>query len=831
MSSPLARFLLLAAISAALYAESGRDAWLRYAPLDEPAATRARNGTPAVVMAVGDSPLIASARDEMMRGVRGMLGRTLRIATALPSENAILIGTVDALRGIIDPGGPLSEDDAFRIRIAVANGLHYTVIAGGNPRGALYGAFAYLRKLAIGQAIGDTEEAPYVPARWVNEWDRLDGSIERGYGGPSIFFENGQVRDDLTRAGEYARLLASLGINACSINNVNADPRMLAPELLPQLARVAAAFRPWGVRMALAVDFGTPKTMGGLDTFDPLDERVSAWWKTKADDIYRAIPDFAGFVLKADSEGRVGPSTYGRTHADAANVVARALAPHGGLLFYRGFVYDHHMDWRNPKNDRARAAYDNFKPLDGKFDANVAIQIKNGPIDFQVREPNSPLFGALEQTNQAIELQITQEYFGQARHLVYLGQYWKETLDFDMHAHGAGTPVKALVAGKVFHRPLGGFVGVSNVGMDDNWTGNHFSQANLYAFGRLAWNPHLSARQIAHEWARLTFGTNPKVVETVTSMLLDSWPMYENYTGPLGLQTLTEITGTHFGPAVEASERNGWGQWHFADEKGVGMDRTVATGTGYIGQYRPEVAKIYESLATCPDDLLLFMHHVPYTYKLHDGKTVIQYLYESHYEGAETAAGMVRRWKSIEPSIDNRRFAEVLAQLEFEAGHAEEWRDSVVSWFLKTSGIADAKGLAGRYPGRVEAESMTLDGYTKVEARPWETASGGLAVTCPAQHCSAEYRFDGTPGWYTVKVRYFDLPRGTAHFRLLVGSQAVGEWDADDHLPALKIDGSSSTRRVIGGIALRPGDQIRIEGTPGGNDHAAFDYIELEAQH
>jgi alpha-glucuronidase len=367
--------------------------------------------------------------------------------------------------------------------------------------------------------------------------------------------------------------------------------------------------------------------------------------------------------------------------------------------------------------------------------------------------------------------------------------------------------------------------------MDDNWTGNHFSQANLYAFGRLAWNPHLSAPQIADEWARLTFGTNPKVVETVTSMLLDSWPMYENYTGPLGLQTLTEITGTHFGPAVEASERNGWGQWHFADEKGVGMDRTVATGTGYIGQYRPEAAKIYESLATCPDDLLLFMHHVPYAYKLHDGKTVIQYIYESHYEGAETAAGMVRRWKSIEPSIDNRRFAEVLAQLEFQAGHAEEWRDSVVSWFLKTSGIADAKGLAGRYPGRVEAESMTLDGYTKVEARPWETASGGLAVTCPAQHCSAEYRFDGTPGWYTVKVRYFDLPRGTAHFRLLVGSQAVGEWDADDHLPAFKIDGSSSTRRVIGGIALRPGDQIRIEGTPGANDHAAFDYIELEAQH
>jgi alpha-glucuronidase len=502
------------------------------------------------------------------------------------------------------------------------------------------------------------------------------------------------------------------------------------------------------------------------------------------------------------------------------------------LLFYRGFVYDHHMDWRNPKNDRARAAYDNFKPLDGKFDDNVAVQIKNGPIDFQVREPQSPLFGALEHTNEAIELQITQEYFGQARHLVFLGPYWKDTLDFDMHAKGPGTPVKALVAGKVFHRPWGGFVGVSNVGMDDNWTGNHFSQGNLYAFGRLAWNPDLSSRQIADEWTRLTFGSNPKVTETVDSMLLESWRMYENYTGPLGLQTLTEITGTHFGPAVEASERNGWGQWHFADEKGVGMDRTVATGTGFIGQYRPEVARVFESLATCPDDILLFMHHVPYTYKLHDGKTVIQYIYDSHYEGAETADGFVRRWKSLEPYIDNRRYAEALAQFEFQAGHAQEWRDSVVSWFFKTSGVEDARGRAGHYPGRVEAEAMTLDGYTKTEARPWETASGGQAVTCaaPAQHCSATTRFDGKAGWYNINVRYFDLPMGVAHFRLLIGAQPVAEWDAEDHLAARKIDGSSSTRRLLTGIALRPGDEIRIEGTPGGSDRAALDYIELEAE-
>ena len=340
-----------------------------------------------------------------------------------------------------------------------------------------------------------------LPVRWVNQWDNLDGSIERGYGGRSIFWEGGHARTDLSRVRDYGRLLASVGINGCSINNVNSDLRILTPETIAQAARIADAFRPWGVQAVLSVDFGSPKSMGGLDTFDPLDPRVAAWWKSKVDEIYRAIPDLGGFVMKADSEGRVGPSAYGRTHADAANVVARALKPHGGRLFYRGFVYDHHMDWQNPKNDRARAAYDNFKPLDGQFDDNVVIQIKNGPIDFQVREPASPLFGALEKTNKAIELQITQEYMGQARHMVFLVPMWKETLDFDMRVHDAATPVKRLVSG---------FVGVANVGLDDNWSGNHLSQANLYGFGRLAWNPDLTPEQITDEWTRLTFGELPR---------------------------------------------------------------------------------------------------------------------------------------------------------------------------------------------------------------------------------------------------------------------------------------------------------------------------------
>ena len=816
--------------AAGLHAETGRAAWLRYAALDGSSARQYRETIPAVVARLGDAAPLESARRELILGIRGMIGRTLRVESRVPTESAIILGTLGAIRQAFPQLDAANlETDGYWLKTLQTGAVRYTVVTAANDRGVLYGTFALLRKIALGESVAglDERQSPFAPVRWINQWDNLDGSIERGYGGRSIFWEDGHAREDLTRAGEYARLLASLGINGCSIDNVNANPRILASDFIPQVARIAAAFRPWGIQVALSVDFGSPQTVGGLDTFDPLDPRVAAWWKSKTDELYRAIPDLGGFVLKADSEGRVGPSAYGRTHADAANVVARALQPHGGLIFYRGFVYDHHMDWRNPKNDRARAAYDNFKELDGKFDDNVVIQIKNGPIDFQVREPASPLFGALEKTNQAVELQITQEYMGQARHTVFLVPMWKETLDFDMHAGDTPTPVKALVAGKVFHRPAGGFVGVANVGLDDNWAGNHLSMANLYGFGRLAWDPDLSARRLAEEWTRLTFGDDPKVVETVVGVQLSSWRTYENYTGPLGLQTLTDITGDHYGVAVEASERNGWGQWHNADENGAGMDRTVATGTGFIGQYHPAVARLYESLATCPDDLLLFLHHVPYTYKLHSGKAVIQFIYDSHYEGADAVAGYVDAWKPLKGRIDDQRYGEVLVQLEYQAGQAQVWRDAVTMWFLRASGIPDAKGRVGHYPGRFEAESMALEGYTVRDVVPWEAASGGKAVVCAAAQCAATLRFGGAPGWYTLHVQYFDLPAGVARFRVLVANQIVDEWAAAGHLPARKIDGSSSVRRIIRGIALRPGDEIRIEGVPEGGDPAALDYVEI----
>jgi alpha-glucuronidase len=823
---------LVTLLANAARAETGAEAWLRYAPLDR-TATHKYAALPDSVVVLGDSPVLRSAKGELIRGVRGMLGLTLRENQVFAKKSTILLGTFSSLRNlnsVVVPGRGFT-DDSYLLITEKVKGIECLVIAGQTERGVLYGVFALLSKIAQGESVSALHEIqqPYAPIRWVDDWDNLDGRIERGYAGPSIFFEKGNVRADLTRAGEYARLLASIGINGCAINNVNANPHALEDSFLPQLARVADAFRPWGVQLSIAVDVSSPKVIGGLDTFDPADSRVAEWWKKKFDDVYRLIPDFAGVVVKADSEGQLGPATYGRTPADAANVIARALAPHHGIVFYRAFVYNHHLDWTNLKNDRARAAYDIFHPLDGKFDDNVIVQIKHGPIDFQVREPVSPLFSGLEKTNEAIELQVTQEYTGQQRHLCFLPTMWKQVLDFDMHAGEGPTPVKDIVAGRTFHRPTGGFVAVVNVGMDANWLGHPLAMANLYGYGRLAWNPNLDSKAIAEEWTRLTFGNDPAVVRTIKFMLASSWTVYESYTGPLGAGTLTDIVGAHFGPGVESSERNGWGQWHRADHDGVGMDRTAATGTGYVDQYRAPVAKMYESANTTPDELLLFFHHVPYTYELSTGKTVIQHIYDSHYAGAQLAAGFVNQWKTLKGRVDDERYEEVLKRLEFQAGHAIVWRDAVCMWFFQISGIPDKFGRVGHYPDRIEAEAMQLEGYVPFEVVPRETASGGKAVECPpaAQQCTASFPFEETAGKYELDVEYFDQNNGKSKFRVLVGERVVDEWVADDHLPATKPGGDSSTRRRITGVSLRPGDTIRIEGVPDGEEHAALDYIEI----
>ncbi len=824
MRPATATITILFACALGAPAQTADQAWLAYHPVANPPTV------PVQVRPLGSSPVQQSAAIELRRGLSGLFQAS---GSAL-GQGVVILGTRRQIQSLsqmpVPAPAPLGPED-FQIywnhRPGAAREMY---IAGGSDRGVLYGVFALLRNLAQGADLRDValREAPALPIRWVDEWDNPDGSIERGYAGRSIFFEGGSVRPDLAPVAADARLLASVGINGCNVNNVNAAPQLLDADHLKGLARVADAMRPWGVRLAMSVDVASPEKIGGLTTYDPADSAVKAWWAAKVSEIYQLIPDFAGFTVKADSEGQPGPASYGRTPADAANTLAAALAPHGGVVLYRAFVYNHHLDWRDPKADRARAAYDIFHPLDGKFAANVIVQTKEGPIDFQAQEPVSPLFAGLRHTSQAMEIEVTQEYTGQQRHLVYLAPMWKWVLDFDLRAENQSTPVKEILAGKTFHQPLGGMIAVAGVGRD-HWLGSPLAMANLYAFGRLAWDPNLTAEQIAEEWTRQTISNDPVVVSTVTKMLMQSWPAYLDYTGPLGLQTLTDITGSHYGPNIESSERNGWGQWHRADHEGVGMDRTVSTGTGFVGQYPPEVARVYESLATCPDNLLLFFHHVPYTYKLHDGKTVIQTLYDDHYEGAAQAANLVTEWASLKgrPSMDAGLYEDVLARLEYQAGHAIVWRDAVVQYFLKLSGIPDDRGRAGHYPGRMEAEDARLTGYKVIDVTPWEDASRGKAVTCSEASCSAEWTYTGKPGRYNIAVQYFDLQPGAAQFTLEVGGQPAAAWVADAALPSKRPDGDNSTRITVHCVKLKPGDVLRVEGIPDKDDPAALDYIEL----
>ena len=834
-------FVQAVLLAGTLYApaQTADQAWLKY----EKSTPRGIGST--CVRRLGDSLLEQTAVQELARSHLGFEDPSTSIAPKICGPDAVpefkndpgdvVLGTLTEVQkslphlnvtGDLGPGG-------FWLTHALIHGRAWVVVVGGDEQGVLYGAFALIRRLRQGQFIYpiDVHEVPAFPIRWVDEWDNPDGSIERGYAGRSIFFEGGNVRADLAPVAEYARLLASVGINGCNVNNVNAAPQLLDSDHLKQIARIADTMRPWGVRVAMSVAIASPQTIGGLPTYDPLDPAVKAWWAAKVAEIYGLIPDFAGFTVKADSEGQPGPASYGRTPADAANLLAAALASHGGVVLYRAFVYNHHADWRDPKADRARAAYDIFAPLDGHFLQNVIVQTKEGPIDFQAQEPVSPLFAALRHTSQAMEVQITQEYTGQQRHLVYLAPMWKWVLDFDLRAGNQPTPVKEILSGKSFHQPLGGMVGVAGIGQAA-WLGSPLALANLYAFGRLAWDPNLTPEKIAEEWTKQTLGADPQVVATVDKMLMQSWPAYVHYTGPLGTQTLTDITGSHYGPNIESSERNGWGQWHNADAQGIGMDRTVATGTGFTGQFPPEVAKVYENVATTPDDLLLFFHHVPYTYKLHDGKTVIQYIYDSHYAGAAQAANLVTEWASLNGRIDPSLYDDVFGRLQYQAGHAIVWRDAIVQYFLKLSGIPDDRlnqdARAGHYPGRLEAEDARLTGYQVIDIKPWEDASGGKAVSCAGQpSCSAEWTYTGKPGLFNIAVQYFDLQGGAADFTLSVNSHPVATWLADALLPSRRPNGDNSTRRTVPAVDLKPGDILRVDGISDDTDPAAFDYIEI----
>ncbi|WP_456785827.1 alpha-glucuronidase [Cellulomonas sp. P5_C5] len=571
-----------------------------------------------------------------------------------------------------------------------------TVVLADGAAGLLYGMHALVRRGESAFTAPQGEmwwDGPVHPVRMLDHWDNtvvhpVMGQVERGYAGGSIFYADGRVRDDLSRVAQYARLLGSVGINAVGLNNVNvhaAEARLLTDHL-GDVARLADTFRPHGIRVYLSVSFAAPLTVGGLPTADPLDPSVQDWWADTVRRVYETIPDFGGFVVKADSEGQPGPFAYGRDHADGANLLARALAPFGGTVFWRAFVYDHHQDWRDRSTDRARAAYDHFTPLDGRFDDNVVLQVKYGPMDFQTREPVSPVIAAMPQTRLAVELQVTQEYTGQQKHAVYLGPQWAQILGFPLAEDGR--TVGLLAAGLPDGRPAG-LVAVSNVGDDEFWTGHPLAQANLYAFARLAWGEE-DPVAILDEWIALTF-QDPSVAPAVHAVLDDSWRTYERYTAPLGVGFMVR-PGHHYGPDVDGYEYTAWGTYHFADRDGIGVDRTRATGTGFTGQYPAPWRDVYESVETCPDELLLFFHHVPYTHVLHSGSTVIQHLYDTHADGYDEVVRMAAAWESVRGRVPEPFFDRVTDRLVEQERSAREWRDQLRSAFHRRSGVPDATG-------------------------------------------------------------------------------------------------------------------------------------------
>ncbi|MDR2749750.1 MAG: alpha-glucuronidase [Clostridiales bacterium] len=556
-------------------------------------------------------------------------------------------------------------------------------ISGGSDNGLLYGAFAFLRELAQGKEPFEIKEesAPKARFRVLNHWDSVSGKVERGYSGNSLFFKDSKLCFDESEIIDYARLIASVGINAICLNNVNVPPdaaRLIFPESIEKLKSLAAIFRQFGIRVAVSVAFDSP-VIDGLDTADPLDEAVSLWWNERASELYRNIPDFAGFVVKADSEFRGGPAALGRTQADGANMLARALAPHGGTVFWRCFIYDCLQDWRDQSIDRPKAPYELFMPQDGMFDENVVLQIKHGPVDFQVREPNSPLLGAMKHTAQGLELQITQEYTGQQIDLYCLPVQWEEILAFP---EASGGELRSIIGSKITT-----IAGVANCGKSSNWTGHALAQLNLYGFGRMAWDPSLSAREVAGEWARLTFG---EPWERVRDLCLKSREAYEKYTTPLALGWMVNIHH-HYGPSPEGYEFMKWGSYHRASHSALGVDRT-SKGTGLTKQYNGKLAETLDDMDACPEELLLFFHRVPFNYRLKSGKTLLQRLYDDHFEGAEMVEGFIAEWLALKSQLAPEVFESVSKKLALQLENAKEWRDVVNTYFYRLTETPDEAG-------------------------------------------------------------------------------------------------------------------------------------------
>ena len=674
--------------AAALPAEDGYRLWLRYVPLQGQWLARYRAAATELV-GTDTSPTLRAARAELLRGLSGMLRAKPRTSDAVTRDGAIVFGTpgssalVRSLHLDLDRMGA----EGYLIRTVTVRARTITVIAANSDIGVLYGAFGFLRLLQTRQPIGhlDIASRPMIGRRVLDHWDNLDDSVERGFAGDSLW-QWPELPDYLSpRYTDYARACASVGINGTVLNNVNATPDILEPLYLAKVAALAGVLRTYGVKVYLAVPFSVPMTLGGLKTADPLDPHVQAWWAAKVDEIYRDIPDFGGLVMKANSEGQPGPQDYGRTQAQGADVLARALAPHHGILMWRAFVYS--MSAKS--EDRAKQAYDTFKPLDGRFADNALVQVKNGPMDFQPREPIHPLFGAMPRTNLMLELEVSKEYLGQRTSFAYLGPLFQEVLRTDTWARGEGSTVARVIDGSLYGERLTAIAGVSNIGSDRNWCGSIFNQANWYVFGRLAWDPQLSAAAIAREWVQMTFTSDPAFVEPVVKMMMSSREAVVDYMTPLGLVSQM-AANTHFGPAPWVAPGPGmppdWSNTYYshAFADGIGYDRT-ASGSDAVADYAPHLAAEFADPAACPDDLLLWFHHLPWDYRMRSGRTLWDSLVLHYDRGVGWVKQARATWSTLAPYVDPQRYRMTADFFAIEERDAEWWRDASIAYFQSIS--------------------------------------------------------------------------------------------------------------------------------------------------
>ncbi|MCC4590744.1 alpha-glucuronidase [Xanthomonas campestris pv. cannae] len=679
--------IALMACAGGARAEDGAALWLRYLPSQGAARTIDARMRLDEVVAPEQTPTQRVARDELVRGLTGLLGRAPAMQATATGDHAVVLGTPQsspALAPFREEIAALGEE-GYLLKRARIDGHAVLLVGARRDIGVLYGVFHLLRLLQTGASLDalDVRESPRIRLRVLDHWDDLDGHVERGYAGRSLWDWQSLPEWRDPRYTDYARANASVGINGTVLNNVNANAQSLAPAYLAKAAALADVFRPYGIRVYLSARFSAPIELGGLKTADPRDPAVQRWWRDKADEIYARIPDFGGFLVKANSEGQPGPQDYGRSHADGANLLADALAPHGGVVMWRAFVYAHDVPV-----DRAMQAYTEFVGLDGAFRPNVIVQVKNGPIDFQPREPFHPLFGAMPRTPLMLEVQITKEYLGFATHLVYLGPLYEDVLQSDTRARGAGYMVADVVDGTLEGHALTGIAGVANIGNDRTWSGSHFDQANWYAFGRLAWNPHQSARTIAEDWAAMTFSPAPEVVQPIVGMMMGSREAAVNYMTPLGLHHLM-ARGHHYGPGpwVDGGPRADWTAvyYHRADRDGIGFDRT-AHGSNAVSQYAPDVAAVYGDPARVPESLLLWFHHVPWDHRMASGRPLWDELVGRYTQGVRQVQAMQATWDGLRGKVDAERHAQVAAFLRIQLREAQWWRDASVAYFQSVSG-------------------------------------------------------------------------------------------------------------------------------------------------